>query len=318
MKWGFEIILVVFLLFVWVILRREGFDPKDPALMTAIQAVAPPGANLTTYVDALQDFDETVFKYSDLPITMNEIQYYIVQHKIQSTDAEPLKKLMAERYLGKKRDTMLPVDIPAGMTYPAEPISDIIKPQPYESNDKDPVLPNSKPMFQFSSMDRGLGNTNVAAYSWDIKNYTQDSVEGQMQGVGLVHVPRLGHMNEGFSVMAGSVTTTNDVYGPRIPKVKPSGTAGSSAEDSTRMYPALYGPGNPYGEAQAPIIIPTATGATGTSPEADKKAATEALAASMTGGCQLPPKGPTYSMTMPDMAKTEPVPFLGDFSKFFR
>jgi hypothetical protein len=229
-----------------------------------------------------------------------------------------LKKLLSDRYLGKKKETMLPVEIPAGVTYPAEPISEIIKPEPYESNDKDPILPNSKPMFQFPSMDRGMGNTNVAAYSWDIKNYIQDSVEGQMKGVGLVQPPKLANMQERFSDMAGSVTTTNDVYGPRIPKTKPSGLAAPSVDDSSRMYPPLYGPGNPYGSIQAPAVaVPTVSAAV-TSPEAEKKAATEALAASMTGGCPVPPKEPTHSMTMPDIAKTEPVPFLGDFSKFFR
>lgn len=336
MKWGFEIALILFLLVIWFVLRREGFDPNDPALMAAIQAVAPPGANLTTYVKALQDFDETVFKYSDLPITMQSIQYYIVQQKIQPTDAEPLKKLMADRYLGKKKETMLPVEVPVGLTYPAEPLSDIVKPERYESNDKDPVLPKSKPMFQRQSLDRGGGNTNVAAYSWDLANYKQDSVEG-LQGIALARVPKLSNMREGFSSMAGAVTSTNDVYGPRIPKTRGAvGLAGPVADDPSQMYPPLYGPGNPYGgEKQIGLPIgddkkdtPAKTNTSCNRPpgassvgdlDVNKVTTNEALADSMTGGCGGPACDPWVGMTIPkDMAKTEPVPFLGDFSKFFR
>jgi hypothetical protein len=367
MKWGFEILLVVFLLIGWLVMRREGFDPKDPALIASIQAVAPPDANLSTYVSAVQDFHETVYKYSDLPITTQDIQYYMVQQNIKSTDTEPLKKVLSDRYLGKKRETMLPVEKPAGVTYPAEPISDIIKPETYETNDKDPVLPKSKPMFQRPSLDRGGANTDVAAYSWDIKNYTQDSVEGQMQGIALARVPKLANMREGFSPMAGAVATTNDVYGPRIPKTR--GTMDDnilSPDDSSRMYPPLYGPGNPYGETNlydktgkgvdtsvgaaaalaaasskgtATTGTGTGTGTSGTKGtssscsrppgassigdlDVNKVTANDALAESMTGGCGGPLStscDPWVGMTIPkNMAKTEPVPFLGDFSKFFR
>ena len=162
-------------------------------------------------------------------------------------------------------------------------------PEPYETADPNPIFPKSKVMPQLPPLGRG---GDAAAYTWDQAAYQQDSA-----------VARPG-IAEGFSTMSGA-PITNEIYGPRIPKQ--SGMMSepkSQVDDSTRL-PMLYGP-DFRPKKNAPPPNPAGACAIQAGPGSNDLLSDGAVTAQQ------------VVMELPaNMPKTEPVPFLGDFTKFF-
>lgn len=228
-------------------------------------------------------------------------------------------------------------------------VEDASSPADYVSADIDPVLPNSKPMCQRSSFERGGGNTNAAAYSWNLAAYQQEDVAGQYPGPELRTAGQnfmMGHVREGMSTLAGTATVTNEIYGPRIPKMSgpPPNTDGDgSGTGADRRLPPMFGPkptwqrtgaaaaaqpattgsaagsagpagsaGSAGGPIPSRVCLPLQTGTPGIDDNYGELDPTK-QAALQKGLVPPPPTG----FAVPPMAKTEPVPFLADFSKFF-
>lgn len=193
----------------------------------------------------------------------------------------------------------------------ALPVPDNAPPGDYVTADPDPVLPDTKKMAQLPSMGRGGSDTQAGAYTWNLAAYQQQDVAGQYKGRGIppATVPPT-HVREMMSTMAGTVTQTNDIYGPRVPKERGvAWTRAAVSEDSSRAYPPMTGPG----QSMRPGGGAGGAGGTGD----------DGLSGAFPGGCkpleQAPPiPRQTLEVVIPNMPKTEPVPFLGDFSGFYK
>lgn len=330
MVWVLVLLLVI--LIVWK--TREGLavptiiagvkEPSisDPYLVSKIESIMPPDSRLDTYIAVLKDYYATVFSTTKKTPSVQEVQSYLVQQSITPGDIEALTKIMPDVFTTMEYDTKTPGFIPDGtLIQPkmaAEPVKDNAKYGEYETSDKDPVMPKSKVMPQIPSLERG-GGPDVAAYTWNLAAYQQDSVESIPGGKSNPYVPKIPGTIEHMSTMAGAVTQTNEIYGPRIPKQALTAQSEQvSYIDPNMMLPNLY----------APIgVKPLNKGSGGSG---DPMATLGSLAS---GACDIGDSigpgdlsvlavsadyVPVERVPIPDTTKTEPVPFLADFSKFFR
>ena len=193
---------------------------------------------------------------------------------------------------------------------PAEPVRYNAKPATYETSDKDPVMPRSKAMAQRSSLERGEPGI---PYAWNPESYRQDTVQS-IPGKPNPYVPKLGSV-EHMSTMADAVTQTNEIYGPRVPKMVPSTPDSVASQADSRIYPNLY---SPFGVRKKSGPGTDSAGGVGSgvgSGVSGPKAPSGDLALLKSAPGYVPISG----MKIPDnIPKTEPVPFLNDFSKFYR
>jgi hypothetical protein len=288
----------------------------DPVLITKIKSVIPAESTINTYIAVLKDYYDTVFLNTKTTPSTREIQSYLFQQSISSADREALAKIMPEIFKANiLADEGSVQFVPDGTdiqpTMAAEPVKDNAVPAGYETSDKDPVMPKSKAMFQRSSLERGDG-LNVAPYSWNLAAYQQDTVQSVPGKQSNPYVPKLIGTTEHMSTMAGTVTQTNDIYGPRIPKRLASDPLTVIQEDtSDRIFPGLYSPIGARG-----IKLPT-TAASVYDPEVPGTAVVGSKVPGLDETVS-PDYVPISRMTIPPVSKMEPVPFLNDFSKFYR
>lgn len=329
------VVLLLFVLILWK--TREGFDVptiiagvKEPSitdkkLVSTIETVMPPGSELKTYIAVLKDYYTTVFSNTKTTPSVQEIQAYLFQQSLTPEDIKALTKIMPEIFTATVYNDEPPDFIPDGSliqpTMAAEPVKQNAKYGGYETSDKDPVMPNSKVMAQRPSLERG-GGPDVAAYTWNLAAYQQDTVQSVPGGKPNPYVPKLPGTTEHMSTMAGAVTQTNEIYGPRIPKQALTAelTQSTSSIDPTKMLPSIY----------SPVGVRPLTSSSG-----DSAGVTEPLGTLGSGACDIGSSGqsvgpgdlsilatsadyvPVKRVPIPDTTKTEPVPFLADFSKFF-
>jgi hypothetical protein len=344
MVWVVVLLLIVFIL--WK--TREGFDiptvisgVKEPSitdkkLVSTIETVMPPGSKLDTYIAILKDYYSTVFSSTKTTPSVQEIQAYLFQQSISAQDIEALTKIMPEIftttvYNDEKTSDFVPDGSLIQPEMAAEPVKDNAKRGVYETSDKDPVMPNSKVMAQRSSLQRGDG-PNVAAYSWNLAAYQQDNVQSAPGGKTNPYVPKLPGTTEHMSTMAGAVTQTNEIYGPRIPKQELSPPVDPvSSVDSTKMLPNLYAP---IGVRPLRNRSSGGSGGSGGLGGSGGSGGFDDVSGAVSGPGFVPGESvgpgdlsilatsadyvPIERVPIPDTTKTEPVPFLADFSKFFR
>jgi hypothetical protein len=154
------------------------------------------------------------------------------------------------------------------------------------------------------------------------------------------YVPKIGTV-EHMSTMAGTITQTNEIYGPRLPKQKYAHEVPPSIESPPRMYPKIYGPGNPPGSELGGVSETTTLnpadidnggtggmgGTGGAGGAGGAGGGMESIYASKdgeigAGDLSVLSTGPNYKpiakINTNNAIKMEPVPFLNDFSKFYR
>ena len=253
------------------------------------------------YQSVIQDFRDTVVKGSSETITPQAVDAYLGQQgSLSPAEKKELRSLLLQIFGVKggpadlKESGQIKFQPDGNALQPKMgallPISKNAPPGDYVSADPDPVLPDTKKMAQRPSLNRG-GSGEAAAYTWDMAAYQQADVAGQYPSKGFVppSIPPK-HVREGMSTMAGTTTITNEIYGPRVPKDR--GTPRQVKEDGTavasEIYPSIYGP------SMRPAVKPqTGLG-------------------DLTGQDTIP----ATAFVIPSLPKTEPVPFLTDFSAF--
>ena len=345
-------VLVLLLLFIlWN--SREGFtvpsvvagvkEPSidDPTLVATITAAMPTGSKIATYIAILKDYYNTVFSDTKTTPSTWEIQTYLFQQPISSADRSALTNIMPDIFattvISDSPQEFVPEKTLIQPSMAAEPVKENAKPGTYETSDKDPVMPKSKVMTQRSSLERGDG-PNVAAYTWNLAAYQQDTVQSVPGAKPNPYIPKLPGAVEHMSTMAGGITHTNEIYGPRVPKMAPAATSPDVSAFDSRIYPNLYSPTGvrrKHGHRTDTGMFGTGTGVgtdtgmfgTGTGAGTD----TGMFGTGTGAGTGIPTRGdlavatstpdyvPISGMKIPDnIPKTEPVPFLNDFSKFYR
>jgi|LakMenEpi03Aug12_release.lakeMendotaPanAssembly.Ray.scaffolds.fasta_scaffold00948_51 hypothetical protein len=355
------IVILVLVALLWQ--TREQFEvpaTDDPLLVS----MAAPGANLATYVAIVKDFYNTIYLYDPHRPTKDEAISYLANQSIRGEDKEALAKILPLVFKDmppeKQSAKFKPDKTKLQPEMAAEPVADNAKPAEYETFDKDPVMPKSKVMSQRFSLNRG---GDATAYTWNPEAYAQDTVQSVPGNKPNPYLPKLSRTVEHMSTMAGVVTHTNEIYGPRIPKQKFGKDLPPSSELTSGMIPSLYGPGakmprpseNPYSESPGLIgpesTVPGAVTGSGvanlvfpgsvqgptkndpkdpygtTAPPIVGETPIQAIYAKKPD--QVGPGDlsviatasdyrPIAKVTMDNTTKTEPVPFLGDFSKFYR
>ena len=284
----------------WV--SREGFSSSDPIVETTIKRLAP-GANVANYRSVVDSFYRDVVQAApDTPTPQSVDAFLGQQGTLTGTEKVEVRLILLDLFKIRpgpaeeresKQIKFQPDATALQGRMAALPIPDNAPPADYVSADPDPVLPDSKKMAQVPTMNRG-GSGEAAAYTWDMAAYQHADVAGQYPSKGFrpATVPP-GHVRESMSTMAGTTTITNEIYGPRVPKergkpVLPTeGDGGKPTADE--MFPMMYGP------SMKSVAKPPQTGL-----------------GDLTGHDTIPPT----AFILPATAKTEPVPFLADFSKF--
>ena len=304
---------------------RETFVSRpskaDPSVVEAITR-GYPGADVGKFISILDAFYDDVYSHSDLKISTQSVDAFIGQQNVLSPDEkESIKPIILQVFSINsdisgfdKESAQIQFKPNATSLQPrmaALPVRENEVSSDYTTFDPDPVLPDSKKMPQLDTMDRGGSGQDAAAYSWNMAAYQQANVEGRYpsKGVPPATVPPQ-HVREYMSTMAGTTTTTNEIYGPRVPPKKLENAQYPGKSDSKHwyyQYPAISGPylHNP-----------------------DRSSSGTGLSTDL-GGRQVknselsindsPDKVlPAASITIPSIAQIEPVPFLGDFTKFYK
>lgn len=281
MVWGILLLLVVILL-----LNREGFQVA-------------PGGNPATYDDVIRDFRTTIYQSNPRTPSYQEVVSYLSGLSIRSEDKQALVPILQSVFKTDSREQSQIKFTPDGTKIQPEmaaeePIGSNAKYGDYETSDKDPVMPRSKVMEQTTPLNRN----EVKPYSWKLAAYQQETFVSKKTP----NVPKIPGTTEHMSTMAGGIAQANQIYGPRIPKQDIGASVTTTtvlAEDSGKMFPWVYGPRSP-GFDNVDKNEGSGDGITGTE--------LSAMAA--------PPYVSVPRMTVTSV-KTEPVPFLNNFSKFF-
>lgn len=312
---------------------REGFSAmkkpaaNDSALISQIKANAPSDVNVAAYVSVIRAFYEDVYAPSADSPTVPAVESYLArQRNLEETDRKNLKTIIVQYFniesgvpaadREKEQIKFTPDNTALQPAMAAPPVKDIAVPEDYETADPDPILPKSKAMFQRPSLDRGGGGEDVAAYSWDLAAYQQDQV--QYQSPRLTAPAPVGAIRESMSTMAQTNVRTNEIYGPRIPRKSGVPDAQKQADFSDTRIPMLYAP---YGSQGSKIrggagadAAKGGVGGTGCPVDAKPPAGSDLEVLGVTPEQALLTSG----VRIPDMPKTEPVPYLPDFSRFFK
>lgn len=287
----------------WV--SRESFSGSDPEVTKIIESVAP-SANKAAYQSIVTAFYNDVIKGSPETPTPQAVDAYLgyqTKTPITATDKQMLRKILIQVFKiqdgpSAEREAKQIKFQPDGTSLQPKmgallPISSNAPPGDYVTADPDPVLPDSKKMAQKPTLNRG-GSGEAAAYTWNMAAYQQDDVTGSYpsRGIPPATIPPK-NVRESMSTMAGTTTITNEIYGPRVPKERgkppaPLRDADGNSLDSTQIYPSIYGP-----SMRLSVAPKTGTG-------------------DLTGQDTIP----ATAFIIPSLPKTEPVPFLTDFSKF--
>ena len=353
MMWVF--VLLVLVLVLWK--TREGFEVPsviagvkqptidDPVLVSKITSVMPEGSTLNTYISVLKDYYDTVFLNTKTTPSIQEVQTYLFQQSISSADREALAKIMpgifkANILIDEQNVQFVPDGTDIQPMMAAEPVKENAVPAGYETSDKDPVMPKSKAMFQRSSLERGDG-PNVAPYSWNLAAYQQDTIQSVPGKQSNPYVPKMIGTTEHMSTMAGTVTQTNEIYGPRIPKRSAADMVTKPDENSDKIFPDLYSPVGVGGinrhkkvsESKNSNVegcpVPGSVGGPGSvdvpgsvrGPGSVDVPGSAVIGSTVPGLNEMtsPEYVPISRMVIPsNVSKMEPVPFLNDFSKFYR
>lgn len=321
---------------------REGFSgmkkpaANDPALISQIKANAPSDVNVAAYVSVVRAFYEDVYAPSADSPTVPAIEAYLARQRgLAAPDRENLKTIISQYFniesgvpatdREKQLTKFTPDNTALQPAMAAPPVEEVAVPADYETADPEPLLPESKAMFQRPSLDRGGGGEDVAAYTWDLAAYQQDRV--QYQSPRLTAPAPVGAIRESMSTMAQTNVRTNEIYGPRIPRKSGIPDAQKEADFSDTRIPMLYAPLGSQGNK-----IRGGAGADSTKGGAGADAAKGGVGGT---GCPVGPQPPagadlevlgvtpeqallTSGVRIPDMPKTEPVPYLPDFSRFFK
>jgi len=258
--------------------NREGFEVPRP-----------------TQDAVIRDFRETIYKSNPRTPSEEEVISYLSNLSILPKEKEALIPILQATFKTESRETEQIKFIPDGTKIQPEmaaeePVGANAKHGDYETSDKDPVMPKSKVMAQTTPLNRDT----VEPYNMNLIAFQQDSVPPQKL---TPYSQKIAGMREHMSTMAGGMAQTNEIYGPRIPKQATSRTTDTVLPvDSSKMYPMLFGPVGPGAIARTPAYTESTSGDL-----------------SATGSEYIP-----VSRIVQPTVKTEPVPFLNDFSKFYR
>lgn len=281
---------------------RESFSGSDPEVTKVIESVAP-SANKAAYQSIVTAFYNDIIKGAPETPTPQAVDAYLgyqTNTPITATDKQLLRTILLRVFKiqegpAMEREAQQIKFQPDGNSLQPKmgallPISRNAPPGTYVSADPDPVLPDSKKMAQKPTLNRG-GSGEAAAYTWNMAAYQQDDVTGSYpsRGIPPATIPPK-NVRESMSTMAGTTTITNEIYGPRVPKErgKPAAPPSDGNGNASEIYPAIYGPSMRPG-------VKTQTGL-----------------GDLTGQDTIP----ATAFIIPSLPKTEPVPFLTDFSKF--
>lgn len=323
---------------------REGFSAEgvtrpsadDASLVSKIRSTGPADVNVDLYVTVLRDFYDSVYVPSADSPTLQAVDAFIGQKDVlRPADKAPMRELILHVFSispgpavdREKQQIVFTPDATLLQPQMSTPgVHESSAPGDYVTADPTPVLPDSKKMSQIPTLDRGGSSTNAGAYTWNLAAYQNEDVAGMYKGPmpkPVVPWPVKGVV-EGMSTMADAKTTTNEIYGPRVPKMgtKPPSLPSAKPDGSDgRAYPLLYGPavtggkvtngaagGGSGGGFDKPY--PGGSGPLAQGPDADGYIA---------DGIGVPDgiTSPPIMFRVPPKVNAEPLPFLNDFSKFF-
>lgn len=291
--------VVVLLLIIGLLWNREGFEV--PRL---------------TQDAVIRDFRETIYQSNPRTPSREEVISYLSNLAIRPEEKEALVPILESTFKTADRETSQIKFTPDGTKIQPkmaaeEPIGSNAKHGDYETSDKDPVMPKSKVMSQTTPLNRD----EVKPYNMNFTAFQQDSVPPQKLNP---YVQKIAGMREHMSTMAGGMAQTNEIYGPRIPKQATSRTTDTILPlDSSKMYPMMFGPVGPGGTPGLPGAPagPKGPGYTESVPIGKKDP-------TVVSGPDLSLMATPPYVEIPRLqtstTKTEPVPFLNDFSKFYR
>lgn len=310
-KWLIPALIVAVLIWAFKFVREGFSDPRvkrpvatDRALVSKIEARAPGGVSVQSYVSVLQDYFDTVYTPDPNPPTPQQVDAYLGgKTTLSPADKEALRDLIVQIFYVDLQQTAAQREAQQVQFQPtaalqdswaAPPISEIAVPGGYATSDPNPVMPGTT---RAPTQPMGRGSVEPA--------YMPTIAE---QATGTSYVPTPTGITVS-SALAEVKVPAQEIRGPRIPKER--GVATSMADgtpaDPTQMLPELYGPQGGNGRGGG-----SSSGTIGALPGGANQVGLDPLALSGSGNA-MP------MVTLPDsMIKMEPVPFLADFSSFFR